>query len=335
MTDRRDAIRQVLMEKARADERAGRRGARRWRLGLLVPVFAIVIAGGAAAAAGWFTGELDDPQAVVCFAAADLGSRSEYVDTDFSSVEGEQPGDQTATALCAPYWRRGVFGDGKEVPPLIACVKNRQTAVLPGTRGTCAALGLEAVSAKTFTSQARRRAAFESGIDGLGLKACSKPADVRRQLLGLLERTGMAGWKVRVDGDPKCVAMVGGSYDKRELTISGDEDAEYDSFAVSAPIGGRPISQKEFREIAKRNIRRACEQAEGPPTDRVLGCLMARVGLGGPCVKVEFARAAVEPLVEDELGPRSRVVVKGSGKCFTGYEVNSALGELRLFAGPG
>lgn len=331
--ERREQIRGVLMDTARSDERAGRRGARRLRLAMLVPIFAVVIAGGAAAAAGWFSGDLDDPHSVVCFAAADLGARSEYVGTDFTADEGERPGDQAATSLCAPYWRRGVFGGGENVPPLIACVRDRQTAVLPGTKGTCASLGLQAVSAETFKSQAKRRAAFESGIDELGLEECSKPDDVRQRLLALLERTGMAGWTVRVDGKPRCVALVGGSYDKRELTISGDEDAEFDSFAVSAPVQGVPVSEARLKQLQKENARRACGDEGGTGMSKLLTCLMARSEASGRCLDIDIARTALTPLVEAELGPRSRVIVKDTGKCVTGYAIESALGEIRLFAG--
>jgi hypothetical protein len=329
--ERRAAMRATLVEHARAEERAPRR--RRWRLPLLIPVFVVAAAGGAAAAAGLFSGEIKDPDVVACYRAADLGAEHELVVTDV------QTGERTATDLCAPYWRRGAFGDGGSVPPLIACARDAQTIVVPGGRQACAKLGLQAIAAETFQSQARRRAAFQKGLDTIDLSVCRSPEAVRRRLLEVLERNRMAGWSVRIDTGDRCVNYLQGSYDRREIRITNDDDegmiVDESSFGMGGSAGDeaatKEITPEEVDDRSRAAIRRACSEEARSALSDVLSCLGAKGQR--ECVKVELAVAAAQPLLAKELGPGAKVLVRGEGPCLLGWEIDDATGEVFLDAG--
>ena len=329
--ERRAAMRSVLLEHARETERAPRR--RRWRLPVLIPVFVIAIAGGAGAAAGLFSGELEDPTGVACYRAADLNVAHEYVNVSWEADEARA--QREATELCAPYWERGAFGDGERVPPLIACVHQGRTVVFPGGRGTCAKLGLKAIAAETFRSQARQRRAFQQAFSDLGLGTCSRPPAVREKALAIIERTGMTGWTVRVEGDQRCVAFVEGDFGKREIRIIGDPDHEFvtmGGFIVSATItDAEEITREEFEQHARENERRACSEEATSVISNILSCRMAKAD-GTRCVSVQVTRTAITPFLEEELGPGARVVIDGEGDCLTGFEFRDPEGEVVLSA---
>lgn len=136
-------------------------GGHRRRRPLIIAASAVVIAAGTSAGAYAYVQHsqpVTDKYEVICFTvpslSAGLGS-SQIIGESITHVAGGSGLTHVANAVgvCASLWRdgslhlgpRGVHdgpGIGK-VPPLVACVLPGGTAgVFPGSRATCAALGL-------------------------------------------------------------------------------------------------------------------------------------------------------------------------------------------------
>ena len=107
---------------------------RRRRGRRLVPVLVVTSLVGAVGY-GLLRGDVSRPETVACFERADLSSV-----TAVARVEAAGP-----IEACAGVWRRGTFGGGTEIPPLVACVlPTGVAAVFPATAGAdvCTALNL-------------------------------------------------------------------------------------------------------------------------------------------------------------------------------------------------
>ncbi len=196
-------------------DRPRRRRARR-----LVPAVVVTSLVGGAVAYGLVRGDVSSPETVACFEAADPASA-----TEVAVVEAAGPID-----ACAALWRRGAFGAGREVPPLVACVLPTGVAgVFPAPDGTdvCAALNLVPITpmppprptttpgpspspqpAADLNTRILdfRDAALGQFIDA----ACMAPATgediVRREL----DRAGLADWTVVSGGfsvDRPCATL--------------------------------------------------------------------------------------------------------------------------------
>jgi hypothetical protein len=101
----------------------------------LVPALVVTSLLSGAVAYALLRGEVSNPETVACFETADLTSA-----TDVAVVGAAGPID-----ACAGLWRRGVFGAGREVPPLVACVLPAGVAgVFPAIAGAdvCTSLNL-------------------------------------------------------------------------------------------------------------------------------------------------------------------------------------------------
>lgn len=121
---------------ARVADSLARRRRRRRRL---VPALVASSLVGGAVAYGLLRGEVSSPETVACFERADLSAT-----TAVPAVEAGGP-----IEACAGVWRRGAFGGGTEVPPLVACVLPSGVAgVFPATDGTdvCTALNLAPIT---------------------------------------------------------------------------------------------------------------------------------------------------------------------------------------------
>ena len=112
---------------------------RRRRTRRLVPALVVTGLLSGAVAYALLRGEVSNPETVACFETADLTSA-----TDVAVVEAAGP-----IEACADLWRRGVFGAGREVPPLVACVLPAGVAgVFPAAAGAdvCTSLNLVAIT---------------------------------------------------------------------------------------------------------------------------------------------------------------------------------------------
>ena len=108
---------------------------RRRRGRRVVPALVATSLLGGAVAYGLLRGGVTRPETVACFERADLSAA-----TAVPAVEAAGP-----IEACADVWRRGTFGGGTEVPPLVACVLPTGVAgVFPATAGAdvCTALNL-------------------------------------------------------------------------------------------------------------------------------------------------------------------------------------------------
>ena len=174
------------------------------RVRRLVPALVVVsLLGGLAYAL--LRGDVTKPQNVACFERADPEARAEVTGVD----------ERGPVAACADLWQRGVFGAGREVPPLTVCLLDSGVAgVFPSTPGVdvCAVLNLGAVpsTASPTTTQGpgpgppptaldvnARFLAFRDAVLPVFLEArCMEPragaALVRRELVA----AGLADWTV-------------------------------------------------------------------------------------------------------------------------------------------
>lgn len=108
---------------------------RRRRRRRVVPALLATSLLGGAVAYGVLRGGVSHPETAACFERADLSAA-----TAVRTVEAAGP-----IEACAAVWRRGIFGDGTDVPPLVACVLPSGVAgVFPATAGAdvCTALNL-------------------------------------------------------------------------------------------------------------------------------------------------------------------------------------------------
>jgi hypothetical protein len=149
----------------------------------------------------------------------------------------------------------------------------------------------------------------------------------------------MEGWKVELRTDAACVRTVSASFDAREVVLSDDEDAVIpigdEGFTVSGGAGEletEEISPKEYEEQQREHERRACRQQANSGISNILSCIDGKRRVGRKCPSAKVAKAAVDPLVESELGRGAKVVIEGEGDCFTGWSIDRPSGEVRLDA---
>jgi hypothetical protein len=112
---------------------------RRRRGRRLAPALIVTSLLGGAVAYGLLRGGVTTPETVECFERADLLASAAVL-----TVEAAGP-----IEACAGVWRRGTFGGGTEVPPLVACVLPTGVAgVFPASGGAdvCTALNLVPIS---------------------------------------------------------------------------------------------------------------------------------------------------------------------------------------------
>lgn len=159
--DRRDALRDLLMEEVRRSTPWWRRSRRAMTVG--IGALTIVLAGGAASAYVAFR-PVTDTRSVECFATADRNAMHSAPDVFVAhSAKGGKRAQQGTAPIhdpverCAELWKRGVLRPDKEgihqpapvgsearpAPRLIACTLERGVAgVFPGGPSTCERLGL-------------------------------------------------------------------------------------------------------------------------------------------------------------------------------------------------
>lgn len=218
---------------ARLDPLRRGRGGRR-----LVPALVVTSLLGGAVAYGLTRGDVSRPETVACFERADLSST-----TAASRVEAAGP-----IEACAEVWRRGTFGAGREVPPLVACVLPTGVAgVFPATAGAdvCTALDLAPITPPApapapapATTMPRPTPApepapdlntailgFRDAVLGQFLESpCMAPATgveiVRREL----DRAGLRDWTVVSGGftaDRPCATLSLRTEERQVLLVPG------------------------------------------------------------------------------------------------------------------
>jgi hypothetical protein len=182
---------------------------RAWRL---VPALVVTSLVGGAAAYGWLRGDVSRPETVACFEAADPASA-----TEVAGVEAAGP-----VEACAALWRRGAFGGGTEVPPLVACVLPTGVAgVFPATAGAdvCTALNLVPITPTQPAPPATagpgpvptapapaadlntRIVSFRDAVLGQFVDAgCMPPATGEEIVRRELDRAGLEDWTVLSTG---------------------------------------------------------------------------------------------------------------------------------------
>ena len=214
-----------------APSRQRRRGRR------LVPALIVTSLLGGAVAYGLLRGEVSRPETVACFERADLSSST-------AVPRGDAAGPIEA---CAGVWRRGTFGGGTEVPPLVACVLPTGVAgVFPATAGTdvCTALNLVPIApppppppAPTTTAPgpapAPQPAAdlntrilnFRDAALGQFLEApCMAPATGAEIVRRELDRAGLGDWTVVGGGftaDRPCATLSLRTEERQVVLVPG------------------------------------------------------------------------------------------------------------------
>jgi hypothetical protein len=197
-------------------DRPRRRRARR-----LVPALVVTSLVGGAVAYGLLRGDVSNPETVACFEAADPASATEVI-----GVEAAGP-----IEACAALWRRGAFGAGREVPPLVACVLPGGVAgVFPATAGAdvCTALNLVPITSlpppappTTVPGPApapppaadlnTRIVNFRDAVLGQFLDAtCLAPATAEDIVRRALDREGLGDWTIVSTGytaDRPCATL--------------------------------------------------------------------------------------------------------------------------------
>ena len=170
--------------------RASARSRRVRRPLIIVPAVLALVASGAFAA----TRIVDNPEengdylVVDCYERADLRAPSHDAVADLIAPPGKQPGDLTPGEMCGDLWDAGELGEGKIVPPLAACLHDREVAVFPGGQGTCGILGLRELPADYQVQAARFTEFFERGADILA--ECTSPAELESKLRTLYSEFG-------------------------------------------------------------------------------------------------------------------------------------------------
>jgi hypothetical protein len=164
--------------------RLGRR-----RAGMLA--LAILLVGASGATVARIAGDPDTLaiSSVECYEAPDPSVGGALYQTD-----GRSPAD-----ACSDLWT----SRGQQAPPLVACDRDGRVVVIPGLGpGACRRAGVAALpggyrDARARLAQlARNVAALERSAD------CIPPAELRRDLQGVLDRSGWSGWRaVRRPGE--------------------------------------------------------------------------------------------------------------------------------------
>jgi hypothetical protein len=191
MTDLRPpAPRQLPPERlaARRDHLVSelRRPRRRWlprgrRAFVLVPIGAVLVAGGAFAASQlWQASHPADLVRVKCYASANVNAGYREASADIFGARGPRATPKSRSAVCAELWEHGVFGDSHSAPPLQACVYRAEAVVFPGREGTCEALGLRRPRG-SYARQQRRELAYVDRIAAL-LERCGDPKQISREI---------------------------------------------------------------------------------------------------------------------------------------------------------
>ncbi|HVL05567.1 MAG TPA: hypothetical protein VM388_06240 [Acidimicrobiales bacterium] len=185
---------------------------RRRRGRRLVPALVVTSLLGGAAAFGLLRGDVSRPETVLCFQGPDLTA-----DADAVGVQADG-----SIETCAGLWRRGVFGEVSEVPPLVECVLPSGVAgVFPAAPGTdvCTALNLVPVGPPLPASTTTAPSA----------PAPPPPADVNARILGFRDAV-LAQFL-----DTPCMAPAAGvDIVRRELDRAGLGDWTVVSGAFSA-----------------------------------------------------------------------------------------------------
>jgi hypothetical protein len=176
-----------------------------WRARRLVPAFLVASLLGGTVAYAILRDGVTKPEAVACYERADVES----------PIEVAFVGKQGPIAACAELWRRGAFGPGVEVPPLVECVLDSGVAgvfpAVPG-RDVCGALNLPPVtSAPTVSTTAPGPGATQSAGDvnarilafrdavtpQLFDAGCVEPRAAATIIRRELDRAGLGDWTVR------------------------------------------------------------------------------------------------------------------------------------------
>jgi hypothetical protein len=171
--------------------RAGR-PRRRWlprgrRAFLLVPIGAVLVAGGALATSQlWQASHPEDLARVKCYAGANVNAHYREASADIFGARGPAVKPKSRTAMCAQLWRHGVLGDGHSAPPLQACVYRAEAVVFPGPEGTCEALGLRRPRG-SYTRQQRRGLVYVDRLAAV-LEQCGDPKQISREIDRIVRR---------------------------------------------------------------------------------------------------------------------------------------------------
>lgn len=211
---------------------------------LLLPLGAVLVAGGAAAA-GLFGNPLSEPDRVQCYADANLGARHT------EALTNSGPVDAGPRALCSLFFERGFLAPAGSKPELVACFDGGVVRVFPGSATTCSELKLKPISDAAYTAERDRlRKAFEvadvqiavfggatvtgvapdvvNAIDYERKTECPHPAESARVILAALARAAMS--EFRVVADPRmnasdCVSAVTvpDRFDGRTIELTNPE----------------------------------------------------------------------------------------------------------------
>jgi hypothetical protein len=194
---------------------------RRRRARRLVPALVVTSLVGGAVAYGLLRGDVSNPETVACFEAADPRSA-----TEVTGVEATRP-----IEACAALWRRGAFGAGREVPPLVACVLPDGIAgVFPAIAGAdvCTALNLVPITPTQSPAAPTtvpgpapapppvadlntRIVSFRDAVLGQFIDApCLAPATAEDIVRRALDREGLGDWTIVSTGytaDRPCATL--------------------------------------------------------------------------------------------------------------------------------
>jgi hypothetical protein len=184
-----------------------RRPRRRWlprgrRALVLVPIGAVLVAGGAFAASQlWQASHPEDIVRVKCYASANVNAHYREASADIFGLRGRPAKPRSLTAMCAGLWKHGVLGKGGSAPPLQACVYRAEAVVFPGPEGTCELLGLQRPRG-SYTREQRRYLGYVNRIAAL-LEECGDPKEISRQIDRIAREAGADPPHVRLERYPK------------------------------------------------------------------------------------------------------------------------------------
>lgn len=131
-----------------------------------------------------------DPTQISCYSAAAA------LPTEQHSV----PVAPDPVAACREVWASGGFGEGRDVPPLTACVNEGGIiAVIPGDTQVCDRLGLANWSG-ALTDDEQRLVAFTDEISTLFGLTCIEEGQAGERAREVLDKYGLQSWTV-VDND--------------------------------------------------------------------------------------------------------------------------------------
>jgi hypothetical protein len=199
--ERLAARRDHLVRELRAE-----RPRRRWlprgrRTLLLVPIGAVLVAGGALATSQlWRASNPEDLVRVKCYASANVNAHYREASADIVGVRGRPAKPRSLTAMCAGLWRHGVLGKGGSAPALQACVYRAEPVVFPGPDGTCEALRLRRPRGSYTQAQLR----YLGVVHRLAtlLEQCGDPREISRRIDRIAREAGADPPHVRLERYP-------------------------------------------------------------------------------------------------------------------------------------